>query len=411
MRLAHVLGVVICPIFLVAPTRGQDPEVQRLRQELEALRAAQDELAEELDDRMLALSAETSAFKVGTTNFLITGYSFAGFTDMEGENSTFGAGFNPIFLWKLNDELFFEAELEFELEGDETEVALEYAQMSYILNDYMTVGVGKFLNPANYFMERLHPLWINKLPDKPLAVGSPRIQAGSHLGIQIRGGIPLDSTKMEYAVFASNGPTLITDDPSAAGSLDFKNFEDTNNGKTFGGRVGFFPVPELELGYSLEYGSTAPSGGPPDDVDALIQSIDLNYLLDSDALSGAIDVRGQWAWSDVDTATYDPTGVLGFGPLTYDNERSGGYLQVAYRPSKLLDSFWKDIEGVVRYDYLNLPSGAPVSFDQQRITLGVNYWLTPSAVVKMAYQFDNKDDPSGMAVDENAFFLQMAIGF
>jgi len=405
-----MFGYVVCAAFLAAPVLAQDPEIQKLRKELESLRAAQDELAEEFDDRMLALKADAGASGQGTTNFMVTGYGFAGFTDTEGENNTFGAGFNPIFLWKLNDRLFFEAELEFELEHDETEVALEYAQLSYIVNDYMTVGVGKFLNPANYFMDRIHPPWINKLPDKPLAVGSHRIQAGTQLGVQLHGAIPWNSTKMEYAVFASNGPSLVTDDDAEAGNLKFKNFEDGNNGVTFGGRVGFFPVPELELGYSLEFGSTAPSGGSqvPSDVDALIQSVDLNYLLESDSINGTIDLRAQWVWSNVDTATFDPTGTLGFGPTRFKNDRNGGYVQVAYRPSKLLDSFWKDVEGVVRYDRLNQPSGAPTSFDQQRVTFGFNYWMSPSAVAKIAYQIDDKD---GMGVDENAFFLQMAIGF
>jgi len=134
----------------------------------------------------------------------------------------------------------------------------------------------------------------------------------------------------------------------------------------------------------------------------------LSYILDSDAINGAIDLRAQWAWSNVNTATFDPSGTLGFGPLKFNNNRNGGYVQASYRPSKLLNSFWKDVEGIVRYDALNQPSGAPTSFDENRVTLGLDYWMSPSSVAKIAYRIDNKN---GTWADEDAFFVQMAFGF
>ena len=84
---------------------------------------------------------------------------------------------------------------------------------------------------------------------------------------------------------------------------------------------------------------------------------------------------------------------------------------MAYRPTKWEDSFLKDVEGVVRFDWLDQPRGAPIAFDEERLTIGLNYWLGPSTVCKAAYVFDNKDDPLGVERDENEFFLQMAIGF
>ena len=124
----------------------------------------------ELQEEVKTLKAQNEALDDGTTGFLLTGYAFAGYTDSQSSTSSFNAGFNPIFLWRLRDDLIFEGELELELEGNSTNVALEYAQLSYLLNDYVTIGVGKFLNPSNYFIERLHPAWINKLVDKPLTM-------------------------------------------------------------------------------------------------------------------------------------------------------------------------------------------------------------------------------------------------
>ena len=65
------------------------------------------------------------------------------------------------------------------------------------------------------------------------------------------------------------------------------------------------------------------------------------------------------------------------------------------------------LEFVGRFDMLDVPSSAPGSFDEKRYTFGIDYWVTPSFVVKTAYQIDDRDD----APDQNAFFVQAALGF
>src|SRR6266478_2719149 len=165
----------------------------------------------------------------GSTKFLLTGYGSGTYTatsrgygpsqppaetpltaDRRAQ-SFFTATFNPIFLWKMSDRLLFEGEMEMELEDNgDTSLALEMAQMSYVLNDYMTIGAGKFLNPMDYFVERQHMGWVNKMPDKPLAVYDGLVPDESVLGAQVRGGIPLGSTKLGYAFFVANAPNLNT---------------------------------------------------------------------------------------------------------------------------------------------------------------------------------------------------------
>src|ERR1051325_1709269 len=103
------------------------------------------------------------------------------------------------------------------------------ANMSYILNDYMTISGGKFLNPMNYFVERQHMAWVNKMPDKPLAVYDGLIPDEALLGAQVRGGIPVGPTKLGYAVFVANAPTLSTNADTSAGTLSGDNFENFGN--------------------------------------------------------------------------------------------------------------------------------------------------------------------------------------
>ena len=359
-----------------------------------------------------ALQAEVDTLKTqvketfpGTTKFLLAGYGTAGFTARSGEDPFFDASFNALFLYKLTDRLFFEGEMELEFENGATTINLEVAQASYLLNDYMTIGVGRFLNPMDFFVERQHMNWVNKLPDKPLAVYDGLLPE-SQLGAQLRGVVPLGPTKLEYVGFVANAPGLITapGDFSELGMLDFPNTSNVGGHVAVGGHVGFIPIPELEVGYGIQRSKVGPRDHA---VENVLQSADFNYVRDSTLLKGLINFRAQWVWSHVGHFVYDPDGEQGFGPLSFNNNRNGGYVQMAYRPTKIDNDIIKNLEGVVRYDRLN-QLHTPVGFDEERVTLGLNYWLTPSAVVKAAYEFDNKN---GGARDQDAFMMQMAVGF
>ncbi len=346
----------------------------------------------ELQEEVKTLKAQNEALDDGTTGFLLTGYAFAGYKDGKSSNSSFNAGFSPIFLWKLRDDLIFEGELEIELEDDTTEVGLEFAQLSYLLNDYITIGAGLFLNPSNYFIERLHPTWINKLPDNPITMtGDTRIQAGSQLGLQVGGGVPLGSTRGEYAIYVSNGPTMRPD-----GTLSFDNYFDTNNNKAVGGRIGWLPFPGFELGYGFEVAGVDDLNGAG--LDVTTHAVDLNYLQTSKLLLGSVYINAQYANRQIDRSS-SPT-------LAFNNQSSGGYAQIAYRPGLSGLPLLKDFESVLRYDWIDLPN-APGFNDEQRWTIGLNYYLAASTMVKFAYQFDNKQG----APDDDALIFQVTSGF
>src|SRR6266487_1953461 len=271
--------------------------------------AATDELRQEVE----TLKAQVKETFPGSTKFLLAGYGTAGFTARSGEDPFFDAAFNAIFLWKLTDRLFFEGELELEFEDEETTINLEIAQASYLLNDYMTIGVGRFLNPTDYFVERQHMNWVNKLPDKPLAVYDGLLPE-SEMGAQLRGVVPIGPTKLEYVAFVANAPGLITapDDFSELGTLDFDNDANFGGHVAIGGHVGFIPIPQLEIGYGIQRSKV----GPRDQaVEAILQSADFNYVQDSPLLKGLINFRAQWVWSHVGNFVYDPDGQQGFGPL------------------------------------------------------------------------------------------------
>src|SRR5438034_8485484 len=309
--------------------------------------AATDELRQEVD----TLKTQVKETFPGSTKFLVAGYGTAGFTARSGEDPFFDASFNALFLWKLSDRLFFEGEMELEFEDEATTINLEVAQASYLLNDYITIGVGRFLTATNSFVERQHMNWVNKLPDKPLAVYDGLFPE-SELGGQLRGVIPIGPTKLEYVAFVANAPDLITesDDFSEIGMLDFDNTSNFGGHVAVGGHVGFIPIPQLEIGYGIQRSKVGPRDRA---VENILQSVDFNFVTDSAFLKGLINARAQWVWSHVGHFVYDPNGELGFGPFTFNNNRNGGYAQLSYRPTRIDNDYVKNLEGVLRYDRFN----------------------------------------------------------
>ena len=204
-------------------------------------------------------STKTSEpFKPSKTQFMIRGYGHTGLNTLsndEGTESSYvGSAFAPIFLFKHSDRLIFEAELEFVLEGNELEVGLEYANVMYVLNKNMNVRAGRFLLPFGTFMERLHPSWINRFSTTPLGYGHDGIAPSSGIGVELRGAFDLGGPKLNYSVYSTNGPRLKdgSEEPEEAGMLLFQNYEDNNNSKAFGGRIGLLPFADssTEIGFS-----------------------------------------------------------------------------------------------------------------------------------------------------------------
>src|SRR5206468_2264527 len=119
----------------------------------------------------------------------------------------------------------------------------------------------------------------------------------------------------------ANSPTLTTspadpNNPIDVGTLGFENFENIGNHLTVGGRVGFYPIPEFEVGYGFQYGSVRPAGSGFSDVNALLESVDATYVRESERLKGILNLHAQWVWSQIDRLDY---GVAGVAPLFSNN--------------------------------------------------------------------------------------------
>ncbi|MBY0479687.1 MAG: hypothetical protein K2Q24_18725 [Chitinophagaceae bacterium] len=341
------------------------------------------------------------------SKFVITGYTTAGAKFAKDDTKFNGFSLNPILLWKPSEKIFVEAELETELEGNETVINLEYANVSYFVNKYITFRAGKFLSPYGIFQDRLHPAWINKLPTAPPGYGHDGVGPSAELGFDIRGGIPLGSAKMNYSIYVSNGPVLNTgvDEPGEEGMLSYENADDNNNNKAFGGRIGFLPLSNssLEIGGSWQLAKPGDKGSVYESLKTQQYALDLTYVKQLDFIKGLFDVKAQWNWVNVDKADYiDPDDPTGNTMYTYDNKRSSVFAQAAYRPSMSPNKFLKKTELVFRYSGFNPPVGSKEPDKIKQYAYGLNYWINWRTAVKLAYQSQKND---------NAFLVQFAVGF
>jgi hypothetical protein len=400
---------------------------EKLQKDFEAFKAANSAAAksaandeetrqyrEYVDQQLQKTLDLAKASSAGTTRFLITGYANADYMVKDHENNTFQAGFNPIFLWEVTDKLLFQGELEIKFPEDDStsegEVNVEFINFTYDLNDYVTLGAGKFLTPFGFFSQHIHPSWINKLPDKPLPLDEDTgLVPYQQIGFFVRGGVPVFSeSKIKYDFFVSNGQTLRTAeyaaDASELGTLNANNGFDLNNNKALGGRIGILPIPQVEIDYSIMGAQVSPDGSQK--IDALLQAVGVNYKQEVEPLGGTIQAMAEYVWWNMGLATYDAGGDLG-GPFIFRNDRSGGYAQVSYRPSESTSSFLKDFETVFRYSFVMEPTDAPDRHDRDNYTIGLNYWLNPTTVLKIAYEFDNVRGDQ----DQNALLMEAAIGF
>jgi len=363
-------------------------------------------------------------YKPSKSQFMIRGYGHLGLNsinkDGDKESSYQGSVFAPIFLFKHSDRLMFEAELEFVLDGNELETGLEYANVMYVLHKNITIRAGKFLLPFGTFGERLHPSWINRLPTGPLGFGHDGISPSSGVGVELRGAFEIGKSKLNYAIYSTNGPRLKdgSEEPEEAGMLKFQNFEDNNLSKTFGGRLGFLPFADssTEIGVSTySTNGTGQQDSVYEDVGAFLYALDFSFVKQITGLNGIIDVKSQYNNSSVDNAIYtkidEDTGLE--EDYTFDNKSNSFYAQLSYRPTMADSDFVKKLEIVGRYSSFNTPEAAEWEEQSTQYAFGLNYWLSWRSLIKLSYQTTDSVGGHGSTgkTTKNALYIHWAIGF
>ncbi len=372
------------------------------------------------------LMQKTDYVKPGKSRFLLRGYAHAGLESSDEELSFVGGNFNPILIYQQSDRLLFEGELEMGFDGDEFEVGLEYANMSYILSPYTTVRLGKIFVPFGIFTERMHPAWINRFPTAPLGYGHDGNLPGTDIGAELRGGIA-GPFKFNYSLYLINGPSLNDglEHEDDAGKLEYGKIVDINKNKAIGGRIGVFPFSNsmLELGVSGQIGKIAEKETTYEDVAARLFAADLSFTKNLSFMSSVVDVKAQANWINIDDANYahaeDTTGLETY---TFDNKSKAYFAQVSLRPALVNNKVIRNLEIAARYSAFKGPEGALWETDQSQWAVTLNYWLDWRTVFKLTYQNnilnveDGHIEPDPDEHDEEPFggsmiLFHWAIGF
>ncbi|MFQ5564096.1 MAG: hypothetical protein ACE5FO_11060 [Parvularculaceae bacterium] len=336
--------------------------------------------------------------------------------------------FNPVFHFQYKDILMLEAESEITVDEEgETEFELEYAQADLLLHDNAVLVFGRYLSPVGQFQERLHPSWINKLADAPAGFGHDGVQPATETGAMLRGGVSLGRSIATYAVSVGNGPSV-----SHEGSISFESKGgDDNDDKAISGRLGFLPVPYLEIGGSFlvgdvtgvaereegdEHGGEEAVEPDPLDEDHLDPTSAEVTLWGADAAytRGPWDVRFEYL-----KATRDPIHTAFEGSVGVEEleklKLEAWYAQIAYRLSGITSHrVLQNFEPAFRYGEFKVEGLHELAehVAEERFDFGLNYWIAPSVVVRGVAQWrDFTARHEGEPSEENRYLFQFAYGF
>lgn len=340
--------------------------------------------------------------KEGQNKFAIFGNAEMTFSANKSERQFGDVNFKPIFLWEISDKLFVEAETEFETGEGSLNIGLEYVNMCYTVNKYLTLHAGRFLPKFGAYRGRFGEGFLNRFANDPVGFGDGGIGAMNEVGVGAQGGFGVGDSKINYELYLSNGPMLLTD-AANAGQFEYEGYIGNNNSKAVGGRLGILPLSNssLEIGYSFQRKSkTGDTGSVYRSIGLFMQAADLNYYAHLTAIQSDLKILAEWKYQKVDNAVYYDASN---NPYSFDNKPSAYYIAAMVRPSHV-HNILHNAELAVRYSKFKTPVEAPWGGgDKKQWDVSLDYWLKWNSLVKLTY-LDQKNEPRN-------FLAQVVFGF
>ncbi len=345
-----------------------------------------------------ALCASGTAI-AADTSFHAAGYGYANFdAPLDGDAPGFtGVAFNPIFLWREGDRILVSNEVEIAESGDGLDIGLEYATVAIDLWG-PTLVIGKFLTPTGQFISRLHPSWINRMPDFPLPyrVG---VTPMSHTGASLQYAANLTANqKITGVAFLANG---VPESEDGTPALMQTISDELPDSFSTGGRLGLFLLPQLELGGSAFW-------SPYGDHDYLLLGGDFAFT----ELQG-VDIRGEvmratWggdeaftgAWAQASWRLYQVDKLRFLEPVVRFGYADGSTFSGGDAHAASLD-----VGDVLPVSGAHGSSGVDLGEDPAfELCVGADLWLRNNVVAKLAYVHR-------VEVDEPMLRAQLAFGY
>ena len=382
-------------------TEKKAEETQKTATETQKKLEETQKVATEAANKVQPVNPVPSEDAAAKSGFLLSGSFNALYSKSEGSHGNFGIGeFDPLFLYRYGDKILFEGEMVFSLETDDQSgetsatTEIEYAQIDYLFNDYLTMVAGKMVLPLGTFKERLDASWINKLPTFPLPYQDQvePITPESDIGIQARGGVHLfgGDPVLGYSAFLVNGPNADVDTNGVQTINLGRTGTDFNGSPSAGGRLGLFVPCPSRPNNDFEIGLSGMSGTWDTKDNLLYSALVLDAALH---LGPYFELRGEYlrSWQE----RLKQSGL----------DRDGWWAQAAYKLSGLDVDFpmVRNLELVFRAGGDANPGGYV-----QQYALGADYHITHTLQFKADYEFNRSRNHE---LDNNQFNLQAAWGF
>jgi hypothetical protein len=327
---------------------------------------------------------------------LMVGSASAGFSKPSGSNGSFNIlDFNPIFLFSYKELLFIRSSIDFSLDDQSnTNVSLDYINLNLFLHDYAVFGIGKFDSALGYFGQNLSPAWINRMPDAPVGFEGDQAAPQADVGMRLQGGIPVfNKMKVNYALYIANGNQAFVDTTNLMiDHLGTEGYTNNFGNYVYAGRLGFLPIPKLEIGVSAATGKLVLID-LNDGMTVLQRSRGYRALgADLSYKPGNWDLRAEFIQQQISSQS---NSIVPQG-----KKWKAWYAQAAYW---ILNTPW---EPVVRYSKFTAPVA---SQGQSQWAFGIDYWFAPSIGLQAAFELNRGQ--SGADTNDNLFLIQLAFGF
>ncbi|MDB5279189.1 MAG: hypothetical protein JWR61_4144 [Ferruginibacter sp.] len=341
----------------------------------------------------------------GSNKFAVYGNAEASYISNSAAKGFGEINFKPIFLWRISPRLFIEAEMEIETGGGSADLGLEYANMCYTVNPYLTLHAGRFLPKFGAYRGRLAEGFINRFSSNPTGFGDGGIGASVETGVGALGALPFGDIKILYDCYVVNGPHLLTDTLNA-GQFDYEAYTANNNSLAVGGRIAIVPLAasNLELGFSFQHkAKTGDAGTENENVSLDMQAVDLNWYQNISALQSTLRITGELRHqkTGANAAYLAADGVTKY---LFANSPRAWYLSGSLRPALVDNTFFRNLEFAYRYSNYKRPVNAP--WGGAAVTsneFAVDYWLHWNSLIKLAYQ-SKSDEPK-------TFYASVVFGF
>lgn len=338
-------------------------------------------------DRISALEQKVNDQKPGEDHFMVVGLTTFGFVSSKTTNTLNGISsvtkansladanhyeFSPMFLWRHGKKFL----MEFEPSFSNNSLGVNWADISYFAAPNLIIRAGYFVLPFGTYAKRQAAGWINKLATDPMGITNI---PSSDYGVEVEGGLPLGSMKMNYDVALTNGMQLIPD-----GTLSGGTISDNNNNKTVTGRLGLLPFSNssLEIGVSGMFGKLGNTGTPFQNVKGNMYAFDLNYVKTFNPV--LLNIKAQYNKVNISNADY-VSPVDSSQTYSFNNSTTSAYAQCSVRPTGA-NNFLKNFELAGRYTSYITPANSAWGSDQHSFSIGLDYWITWRSVVKFTYE-------------------------